>query len=177
MGYNLTIGNAEMEYNKDCVRIVATSHRLDEAPAFGEPTDYTNQRWPSYTSWSEAMETLGLMDVMFNHRNGGGGFERNGDFYSPLLEIHPGATPITLAHVEEVEERIAAYKAANPDHIAQYPPLKPDAEPLVAGSRFYGVDAYVDDPKFDSALCRGEWLVFWLRWAIENCERPVFVNT
>ena len=123
------------------------------------------------------MRTLDLMDVIFNQRNGGSGsFDRDGTTYYPLMPSHPGESPVTQAHVAEVAERLEAYKAKHPDHIAQYPPLKPDAKPLAEGTKFYGDEQYVDDPKYDDALVRGEWLLYWLKWAVENCERPVFVN-
>jgi hypothetical protein len=178
MGYNLRIGEAKLEYDEDLVRVDCEVVKRDDAPAFGDPTDYQSQRCPSYTCWFESMEQLGLVDVMFNRRNGGTGhFTRGERAYSPLLEGHPGAMPITRAHAEEVEERLGAYKARHPDHVAQYPPLKPGAVPIVAGSDWYAEDQYVDDPRFDSALCRGEWLAFWLRWAVEHCRQPVFVNS
>ncbi len=178
MGYNLRIGEAVLEYDEDRVRVDCEVVERADAPAFGDPTDRTSARWPSYSGWSDAMETLGMTDVMFNQRNGGeGSFERNGKSRSPLLECHPGQTPITIEHVEEVEERLAQYKAKFPDHRAEYPKPKPDAQPIVPGSQFYREEDYVDDPRYDSALCRGEWLAYWLRWAMDHCEKPVFVNT
>lgn len=177
MGYTLTIGEAVVEYDETLVRIGAEEVFRDDAPAHGEPTDYTNSRWPSYSNWANAMRTLDLMDVMFNERNGGAGeFERDGTTYYPLMPTHPGEQPVTQAHVDEVAERLEAYKDKHPDHIAQYPPLKPDAKPMVEGSSFYDDDQYVDDAKYDAALVRGEWLLYWLKWAVENCKQPVFVN-
>jgi hypothetical protein len=178
MGYTLKIGQASVNFNEDFVRINCAPLRFDNAPAFGDPTDYTNERWPSYSAWADAMEILGLTDVMFCERNNGVGFfNRNGADRYPLIQEHPGAAPITIEHVEEVEERLAAYKAKHPDHIAQYRPLKPGAQPLVPDSDMYADDAYIDDPRYDGTLCRGEWLAWWLRWAIENCSQPVFVNS
>lgn len=40
----------------------------------------------------------------------------------------------------------------------------------------YREEDYDQDPKYDQHLCRGTWLVFWLKWAVENCKQPVFVN-
>lgn len=39
----------------------------------------------------------------------------------------------------------------------------------------YGVSVDCDIVK--AALCRGEWLAYWLRWAVDNCKQPVFVNS
>ncbi|TXH16357.1 MAG: hypothetical protein E6R03_05590 [Hyphomicrobiaceae bacterium] len=178
MGYSLRIGEAEIEYDEERVGIDCPLVRLDTAPANGDPTDYENQRWPSYSCWADAMRKLDLMDVMFGMRNGGSGtFEWNGVERYPLLEEHPGVMPITREHVEYVEAKIAKYRKKHPEHIAQYPPLKPDAKPVVDGCDLYADDQYVDDPRCDTALVRGEWLAFWLRWAIENCKQPVFVNS
>lgn len=169
MGYTLTIGEAEIDYNEDSVRICAANVTLDEAPAFGEPTDNTNTRWPSYAGWSDAMKKLGLTDFMFAGKRGGGdgagSFEWNGKECSPLLIDHPGAELVTQAHLEYLEAKLAAYKAAHPDHVAAYPPLKP------------GIEKSFIDPRYDAALVRGEWLLFWMRWALKNCKQPVFTNS
>ena len=161
MGYSLSIGEAVIDWNEERVSIDCEIVRLDEAPAFGEITDYESQRWPSYTAWAKAMRELGLTDLMFDERNGGiGEFEWEGEWVYPLIQNHPGAAPITKAHVEVVAAKLKAYKEANPTHVAKYPPR--------------GCE---DDPTYDGYLCRGEWLLFWLKWAVENCEKPVFVNS
>lgn len=176
MGYSLRIGEAIIDYEDDMVRIDCEIVKRDDAPAYGDPTDYESQRWPSYSAWFNAMEQLDMIDIMFNERNKGKGyFERDGVMRSPLIECHPGQTPITKEHVEEAEARLAAYKAKYPDHRPEYPPPKPGAKPIVG--TVYRDEDYDDDPRYDSALCRGEWLVYWLRWAVENCKQPVFVNT
>jgi hypothetical protein len=178
MGYTLKIGEAVLSWSTDFVQVDCKVERLDHAPAFGEPTDHQSQRWPSYTAWHDSISALGLKHVMFDERSGAPGwFERNGEERYPLIPNHPGAAPITIEHVEEVEACLAAYKAKHPDHIAQYPPPKPDAKPLLKGSDFYREEDVSDDPIYDSNLKRGEWLAYWLRWAVENCERPVFINS
>jgi hypothetical protein len=174
MGYTLKIGEAVIEYNNEAVSIGCNTVKIDGAPAHGDPTDGTNEKWPSYDAWTSFCNQVGISHVMFNEHNG---FVRNGNYCFPLIQDHPGAAPITAAHLEEAEERLAAYKARFPGHIAQYPPLKEGAEPMVKGTGLYSEASYVDDPKYDGNLCRAEWLVFWMRWALENCERPVFVNS
>lgn len=178
MGYSLRIGEAVLDWSEDMVRVDCEIVKRDDAPAFGDPTDYESQRWPSYSSWADAMRTLDMMDVMFNERNKGRGyFEWNAVERCPLIECHPGAVPVTKEHVEYVAAKLAKYKEMHPDHIAQYAPLKEGAVPIAPGCGIYREDQYVDDPKYDGALCRGEWLLYWLRWAVENCQQPVFVNT
>ena len=179
MGYTLTIGEAEIDYSEDSCRITASNVRLDDAPAHDEPTDYTNSRWPSYTGWSESMRALGLTDMMFAGKrgddDGAGSFEWNGKEYQPLIIDHPGAEPVTQAHVEYVAAKLRDYKAAHPDHIAQYPPPREGAVPLFG--KMYRQEDLSQDPRYDGNLVRGEWLLFWLRWAVANCKRPVFVNS
>jgi len=164
MGYNLIIGQSDISIDDEQVSMGASTVMLDNAPAYGEPTDYLNQRWPSYVAWGETMKALGLYDVMFNGVESG---------RKALISEHPGICLITKDHVEIVEAKIAAYKILHPTHFAKFPLLKADV-PL---SFFHTSDNYVDDPRYDGNLCRGEWLAFWLRWAFENCSKPVFVNS
>lgn len=176
MGYNLSIGEAYIEYDSDFVRVQAKFEKHSLAPAFGEPTDRTNERLPSYSSWSSAMCNLGLMDLMFDEYDGGsGGFKYEGQWIYPLIQSHSGCAPITKNHVKIVEQKLNEYKEKHPDHIAQYPPVKKGAKPLFGD--VYREEDYVDDPKCDVNLCRGEWLLYWLKWAVVNCEKPVFVNS
>lgn len=178
MGYKLKIGEAQIRFSEDYVKIDCAIVEHENAPAYGEPTDRENQRWPSYTNWAQAMSLLGMTDVMFNERNGGkGSFEWNGIERQPLIAEHPGAMPITKEHVEYVENALSIYKQKYPDHIAQYPPPKIGAKPIFEGSNEYRSEDLSDDPIYDSNLCRGEWLAYWLRWALENCKHPVFVNS
>lgn len=176
MGYTLSVGEAVIDWNEDLVRIEVRHETHDNAPAFSEPTDFTNSRWPSYSSWANFCRDVGLTDVMLNRRNGGvGEFEYKGKWLYPLMPEHPGVAPVSKHHLEYIEEKAAAYRAAHPDHIAQYPPPKPEAKP-VCGDLYRDCD-YVEDPRYDGNLCRLEWLLYWMRWAVENCDKPVFVNT
>jgi hypothetical protein len=178
MGYDLGIGEAKISYSSDRVSIDCEHVSLPDAPAFGEPTDHKNQRWPSYVGWEKAMKALGLMDVMFDVRNNGAGvFAWNGIKREPLIQECPGAVPVTQEHLWYIESKLATYKAAHPDHRAAYPPPKPGAKPLGGVGNCYRLCDYVDDPTCDGNLCRGEWLLFWIRWALKNCKQPVFVNS
>lgn len=176
MGYTLKIGEAKISYDDDGVRITCDLVRRNDAPAFGEVTDYENQRWPSYTAWGEAMRALGLKEVMFHDRHAEEyGFEWEGNYYGPLIQSHPGAAPITQGHVDCVRAKIDAYKLLHPGHFAAFPPPREGAKPLAPG--FYRDEDYVDDPRYDTNLVRGEWLLYWLEWAVKNCAQPVFVNS
>ena len=89
MGYSLAIGeltsiidddNGEERPYVECVK-------HDDAPAFDEPTDYTNQRWPSYTSWADFAEGVGLSDLLLD----------------TLIPEHPGIAPILPEHLDMVK--------------------------------------------------------------------------
>lgn len=175
MGYTLTIGEASLAWSKDSVEVDVEGVRLDDAPAFGEPTDYTNSRWPSYSSWFNAMDELGLVQVMFNEKSGGGGFEWNGENYEPLIVQHPGVAPITSAHLAYIEQKVSEYKAKHPDHVAKYPPPKEGAKPVIG--TIYDEKDLVEDKRYDGNLCRAEWLLYWIRWALANCKYPTFYNS
>lgn len=103
--------------------------------------------------------------------------EFEGGYLMPLLDSHPGVAVIGPQHVEYVRRKVEAYKVLHPDHIAQYPPPKPDAKPISPGTDFYRQSDYVDDPRYDGNLCRAEWLIYWMSWAVENCDKPIFYNS
>lgn len=71
MGYTITIGQLEINKSADdgldcpCIGFSAEGASHESAPAFGEPTDHENQRWPSYSSWSNFLKDAGLYDAFF----------------------------------------------------------------------------------------------------------------
>ena len=157
MGYSISIGNLIIETDEDeegYEHYSAELVRHDEAPAYGEPTDFENQRWPSYGSWFDSMKTLGLVDLIFNVRNKGAGFITvDGVDYPPLLESHPGYMEIKKQHLEYLEDKLNKYRLLNLNAVAGF------------------------GDNQDGALARGEWLLYWVKWAVENCEKPTLVNT
>lgn len=170
MGYTLTIGELEVEVQDEYVRLDAEGVKRDDAPAYGEPTDHTNSRWPSYTGWADFCRDAGI-EPLFYGTGWQGPDRRYGecpeDFHRerPLLSEHPGAAPITEKDAAYVEAALAAYKAAHPNAV---PGFSEDmsGKPLPEAG-----------PNLDGNLVRFEWLAYWLRWAVENCERPVVANS
>lgn len=148
MGYNLIIGELEIEKNpddgldSDCLCFSAKGIYLDNAPAFGEPTDYTNQRWPSYTAWSDFARDSGLYDVLFDQQG------------RSLVGGHPGVRLVTEGLCNAVKNALEQRKLKYPESIAQF-----------------------EGEHSDSVLCRLIWLDFWLDWACKNCETPVLANS
>jgi hypothetical protein len=113
MGYTLKIGEALFESACESDGIEATfridveNKRFEDAPAYGEPTDYENSRWPSYSSWSDCMEKAGMSDLMFNKEYG-------------LMQVHPGCVPITKEHYEMFKNLYNKFNENNPNSVASY---------------------------------------------------------
>lgn len=98
MGYTLKIGQAVKRYDNerrmdqiDCEKVF-----LMEAPAFGELTDHTNVRMPSYSTWEIFAEEVGLYNFFFDKEMG-------------LLNGADGVSPLTQAHKEVIDASCAAY--------------------------------------------------------------------
>lgn len=97
MGYSITIGNAVVETDKSYFPELYASWRVegvrhDNAPAFGEPTDYTNGRWPSYSGWASFLEATGL-----------------NDWWSKVADSHPGCYGLEQEDVDIVAEALKNY--------------------------------------------------------------------
>lgn len=152
MGYSLTIGEAVMEaipgdeWGDGYLHISVEEVTHDEAPAFGEPTDHRNTRWPSYSSWSQFAEFTGLEDVLLDP-------ESNDN----IRGGHPGHFLLTQAFKDDVDIAMERFMKMYPDAIASY-------------------DNYEERP-YDGELCRLTWLKYWVDWALENCQIPIFANT
>lgn len=160
MGYTLTIGEAKIENDGERVALAAVGVSLPEAPAFDEPTDNTNSRWPSYTVWHDFATAAGIHELFY-----GGGWDReyrgyrgcSDDFHREqgMLASHPGVALITQADADYVSAAKVRWIATHPDAVA----------------------GFADDGSKDSTLARLEWLDFWFRWAVANCASPVLENS
>lgn len=162
MGYTLTIGEYAPTFEDDgagytYIRHDVESAHHDEAPAFGEPTDGQNTRWPSYTTWADFTKLTGL-EEMFSSRNDGEYPNRS------LLREHPGCFPLSAWHKECVDAAVERLKAT-------YPNALPAMCESIAGG-FPEHEANVN-----SHYARLTWLKYWIDWALANCKRPVFYNS
>lgn len=153
MGYSLAIGEKWTSYDEklDYTYTWVHSERHKEAPAFGEPADHENQRWPSYSTWSNFARESGLMHVLYP--DGG------------ILGGHPGQAPITEKMRQEINTAYHHYRAAHPY-----------AEPGFKEELFTG-KPIPNSENMDDTLARFEWLKYWVNWAMDNCKNPIFVNT
>jgi hypothetical protein len=107
MGYTIKIGQANLEpqdpddYDGQLVaRYSVELVRHENAPASGDPTDYENQRWPSYSGWSDFAHEVGLYEIFYDRDRG-------------LLREHPGCFKLEEAHHIEVESAIRIRRASN----------------------------------------------------------------
>lgn len=154
MSYTLTIGEANLHYDQkgEYCKIEAMAMSDPKAPAFGEPTDYKNERWPSYSSWANFCKVTNLHDLFFNEDNG-------------ILRNHPGCVPLSMRHKQEIDEAYESFKSKYPNVIAEYSPKILNDIP--------------DEnwPEENGTMCRLEWLKYWVDWALKNCQQPVFDNS
>lgn len=165
MGYTLTIGELEADHDPEdeYIRLGAKGVTLPDAPAFGEPTDNSNSRWPSYTAWHDFCTEAGIHELFY-----GKGWNRDliryedcsDDFHRerPLLNEHPGAAPLN--------DKDAAYVAAA---LARFRSERPDVVP--------GFSEEAAEDSAAATLARLIWLDYWVSWAVTNCKRPVIANS
>lgn len=110
MGYSITIGEMHVDKTPDdgvessCLFFSAKGVSHDSAPAFGEPTDFTNSRWPSYSAWSNFMDYAGLKDAFYSHGN--------------LIGGHPGVRLITRDLLDRIKEARARMESMTPPPVA-----------------------------------------------------------
>ncbi len=95
MGYSITVGELHVDkYQDEALEssglfFSAKSERHDSAPAFGEPTDFTNSRWPSYSAWFEFADYVGLKELLFTESGN-------------LIGGHPGVRLLTKEMFDEI---------------------------------------------------------------------------
>lgn len=169
MGYHLTIGNAELEFDAAELRCAPTVVGFAdiEAPVFpnDEMTGDTSERSPSYTAWHHFAALTGLTTLFF----GGTGWDDERGRYKDcpegyhreegLIAQHPGVAVLCDGDLQEVRRALAEWKAKHPDTVPGF-------------GNWDGGDSH-----YDYTLARLIWLEFWIAWALKNCERPAFGNT
>ncbi len=162
MGYTITIGNAVPVHSKDDGELYASwnvdGEAHEGAPVFPNDTmtGNSNQRHPSYSAWTDSMRALGLHDLFFAEWEG-------------LFRPHPGCKMLTPEIAQIITDAVAAYRstATKPAGCGGFPVFDKERETWVAP----------DDGVYDDVLMRGEWLAYWVNWAVANCETPAIQNT
>jgi len=141
----------------DSIEYVAKPESLDTAPAFGEPTDNMNQRWPSYISWYAFIYSAGLNEIFFDDNDN-------------LIGRHPGYIEITTEIYEDIKSKYIRFKMQNKGAIASFE--DEDFEK-------YDKISYIKNYKIpiNNTLARFEWLMFWLDYSMEKYESTIISNT
>lgn len=112
MGYAITIGELDVRkypengLDSDCIRFDAVGVKVSDSPAFGEPTDFTNSRWPMYSTWSDFLQAVGLYGVFFDEQG-------------HLIGGHPGVRLVTQELADRVSQALDDYRAMHPSAIEQ----------------------------------------------------------
>lgn len=111
MGYSITIGELLVETHPEdameCsgLSFLAKGERHGNAPAFGEPTDFTNERWPSYTAWHNFIKHCGLYELFFCEGH--------------LIGGHPGIRLITREMLEAITASRVQLESQTPAPVAE----------------------------------------------------------
>jgi hypothetical protein len=158
MGYTLTIGEAKLREHDplDCdgeliARYVVEHVSHPDAPAFGEPTDRTNSRWPSYSVWRDFARDVGLEDFFYCKERG-------------LIRSHPGCFLLQGHHLEEIRAARLRRQGSNGGR----PPGFWDEDEKT--------HQYIDNGN-DPELARLIWLEYWVNWALSDCKVPAIANS
>lgn len=169
MGYTLMIGEAfvDVDLSERWSRVKVKAEQDPAAPigSGGAVNRHCNECWPSYTAWSDFSRVAGLYSVFYaprcpdcsyggpNHNKvchcGGASVWWKGKH--GLLSSHPGCIALEQQHLDAFESALEAW------------PDEPHPEFSVGGA--------------DYVRLRLEWLVWWTRWALENCKYPSFANS
>lgn len=165
MGYNLAIGEAKLETCEDDNLISITVEPLESpsCPNFID-SDRSNYRHPSYSQWSNWCESVGLHDLFLDRES-----------RVAIIQNHPGAYLIT-------EETYSKFKIAYDKFKSKHPTAKPvtwDRMPDNYKDLGWKEKMKIEEslPVEDWDVHRFEWLMFWTRWALDNCKNPIFYNS
>lgn len=151
MGWTLRIGEFEAEV--DARLRAATPSVRYESEAEGSPMnssgDWSNQCAPGYNAWHEFCDRVGLRDVFFAGADG----------QRECWVDHEDRARVGLILGSDACEALTE---------AHYLKFQFARDVWKGGPLEDGVD-------WD--LRRLDWLVFWTRWALDNCEYPTFLAT
>lgn len=178
MGYNLTIG--KKYFNKSMYEDVyndyiedgeteeqarewakawkyrAESEHHDDAPAFGEPTDYSNDRWPSYGSWFDFCEAAGVTQFIFD------------DQRRSLRGGHPGYFVMDKTFAQKINAAYKMFSIKYPDAVPTFDDTHPNADKV----------CFPYNTPQNHTKARFVWLNYWVQYAVkEYGEDAIFYNS
>lgn len=102
MSWDISIG--EKTISPEDGEIYVPEVRLDNAPSDGVPTDYTNHRWPSYSTWDDFLVDTELVEMM------------DGDSTSVIHITHGLLEMVRVADIKYKEK----HKPGAPSNTYQY---------------------------------------------------------
>lgn len=155
MGYSLYIGQGRLLKHKTLVDSSYARPRTiihKGAPAYGEPTDGTNMRWPSYSSWTGFVKFVNLRDMFFNLENG-------------LMRNRSGCEPLLATHKAQIDFALTELMAKYPLAVAR-----------MSDNGIYN-QPYQNSFLADGHLARLAWLKYWVDYALKHFSSPVFYNS
>ena len=164
MGYTIKIGQAEpsndhVTYEAHEYGFEVASLELPDAPRHaGDVNPGKNERWPSYSVWTDFTKEVGLHELFYNDDGG-------------LVRPHPGVIVLRPEHGATIRGALEAYRLKHPGAVARFDVFPPGT------SAVEEFTAPAQHPSCDYALARLEWLSWWVDWALANCSRPAIENS
>ena len=168
MGYNIYIGNAQLESswpkNEDDDAPKAEWEvvpvLMSEAPYFSD-SGRGNGRDPSYSAWADFCRDVGLYAWMLDRHEG-------------KMGNHPGCAPLFPSDAEMLTKKLEEYRQQHPNEEATFCECSA-CDPfghtrLIENNTPHNTNA-------SGTLVRLTWLTWWVNWAVKNCERPAIHNT
>jgi len=169
VSYDIYIGNAELEsdwpgedYDGPHAEWVVNGMTHPDAPYKPDMTERSNGCHPGYSQWADAMRTVGLYDLWFHEEEG-------------LLRPHPGIKVLTPEMLARMESARDAFKAAHPRDYGGYCPCY-ECDAMGRFRRGAAEQSAPHDPLANGNFLRLDWMCWWSRWALDNCERPAVYN-
>jgi len=158
----------ELEYAEKQSILFATCVKLENhenAPAFGEPTDYENARWPSYSAWAVFCEITEINFLFYENINGVNNFKGG----------HPGYFYITKEWLSDLNHFIKRFRNKYPNCIASY---STDIDSYDTKISYQKYSKKTEQMPVNFMLCRLEWLEYWCNYAVEKYgEEAIFTNS
>lgn len=136
MGYILKIGQLSVGIEKDGLQsriyheVETVKH--ENAPAFGEPTDFTNGRWPSYIAWEESVKMLNLYELFYNKDTG------------IIREYPENCVPLVKEHKKIIDKAYKEFYEKYPNTKAGYNRETTEMTPNAAAVRLEWLKYWVD---------------------------------
>lgn len=149
MGYNLYIGEAEVwECLEERRAGVCVAVKSDENAPINSTDDNTNRIFPGYGAFADFCRDFGIHDIFYQSED----YKKCRWWTDPEGVGHDCLLSIHPGAQPLTESHYIAFKEAQERH---------------AGS--------CSDDGYN--LKRINWLVWWTRWALDNCKYPTFSNT